>query len=68
MVSSSIVLWVGSVFVAVGGVGFAWASQSVEVPLVWVLVLTFIPTRDLTQFFQRVLDASVSKIEGSKDD
>ena len=56
-----VVLWTTSLLGAGAAFGMAWATQTIEVPLWSLLVLTFIPTSDLIDVAQDVLDALAAK-------
>ena len=57
-----VIIWVASFVTAGAAFGMDWAIQSVEVPLWALLVLTFIPTSDLIDVVQDIIDAVSSKV------
>ena len=56
-----VVTWAGGVVVAGGAFGMAWATQPIEVPVWAVLVLTFVPTSDLIDVVQELLEGTAEK-------
>ncbi|WP_265109189.1 hypothetical protein [Halosolutus halophilus] len=65
-----VVLWGTSLLTAGAAFGMDWAIQTVQIPLWALLVVTFVPTRDLVDAVTDVLDATVRKVtqgEGSKE-
>ena len=58
--------WAGGAVLAGSAFGMGWVAQAVEIPLWGLLVLTFIPTRDLIQATQEILDAVVAKVAGEQ--
>lgn len=61
-----IVIWGGGAILAGSAFGMDWVMQEVSIPLWGLLVLTFVPTRDLIQAAQDILDAVVAKVAGEK--
>lgn len=57
--ASRITVWGLSLIGAAAVGGLAWLSQTVEVPLVAILILTFVPTMDLI----RVARSWLEKLE-----
>ena len=58
--------WGGAFVFSAGAFGLAWATQTLEVPLWAVLVLTFVPTSDLIEVIQSVVDAAAEKAGAEK--
>lgn len=63
---SAVAAWSMSAVLASAGIGFAWAGQTVEIPIVWLLILTFVPTRELTESVRMVLDEAVKRVGSSQ--
>lgn len=54
--TSRVLLWASSAVGAVALNGFEWAGQTIEIPFMWLLVLTFVPTSDLIDVWRAQLD------------
>lgn len=57
-----IIGWAGGLVLGASAFGMSWATQSVQVPLWAAFVLTFIPTSDLIDAVQDVLDAVTNRV------
>lgn len=44
---SRLLLWSGSVIVTGSAVGMGWMMSTVQIPISWLLLLTFVPTTEL---------------------
>ena len=54
--TARIALWLAWTASTIALSGLDWAMASVEIPIAWVLVLTFIPTSDLIDTTTAQLD------------
>lgn len=55
-----------SVIATIGG-GTQWLFQSVQVPVIWLLVLTFIPLGKLQQWLKNVINAQQNRQKNGRD-
>ncbi|WP_049925364.1 hypothetical protein [Halopiger goleimassiliensis] len=63
-----VVAWTASLVTAGAAFGMDWAIQTVEIPLWALLVVTFVPTRDLVDATIEILDAVVQKMTPADSD
>lgn len=55
--------WTAGLIVGASMFGLSWATQSVEVPLWGLMVLTFVPTRDFIEAFRGLLNGVQQRVE-----